>query len=104
MEDRYAEGTSQPNLDLEAWVDAVGGPRKGQMYGFEDCMDTTLVISSYVSSVAPPAYAGSSTTTPRSGGEDIRTLIREELSQQLPLHLGAMVKQLVAAIRGAGTS
>ncbi|MQL99289.1 hypothetical protein Taro_032016, partial [Colocasia esculenta] len=40
----------------------------------------------------------------RSGGDDIRTLIRGELWQQIPLHLGAMVEQLVAAIRGAGTS
>ncbi|MQM14318.1 hypothetical protein Taro_047249 [Colocasia esculenta] len=29
MVDRYAEGTPQPDLDLEAWVDATGGPRKG---------------------------------------------------------------------------
>ncbi|MQM21355.1 hypothetical protein Taro_054395 [Colocasia esculenta] len=29
MVDRYAEGTPQPDLDPEAWVDAVGGPRKG---------------------------------------------------------------------------
>ncbi|MQM19797.1 hypothetical protein Taro_052806 [Colocasia esculenta] len=29
MADRYVEGTPQPDLDPEAWVDAVGGPRKG---------------------------------------------------------------------------
>ncbi|MQM02203.1 hypothetical protein Taro_034966 [Colocasia esculenta] len=29
MVDLYVEGTSQPDLDLEAWVDAAGGPRKG---------------------------------------------------------------------------
>ncbi|MQM18040.1 hypothetical protein Taro_051024 [Colocasia esculenta] len=26
MTDRYAEGTPQPDLDLDAWVDAAGGP------------------------------------------------------------------------------
>ncbi|MQM14713.1 hypothetical protein Taro_047648, partial [Colocasia esculenta] len=62
MVDRYAEGTSQPDSDPEAWVDVAGGP------------------------IAPPAYASSSTVMPGSGGDDIRTLIREELS----LHLGAM--------------
>ncbi|MQL80171.1 hypothetical protein Taro_012617 [Colocasia esculenta] len=29
MADRYAEGTPQPDLDLEAWVNAAGGTRKG---------------------------------------------------------------------------
>ncbi|MQL74113.1 hypothetical protein Taro_006480, partial [Colocasia esculenta] len=92
MADRYAEGSPQPGLDLEAWVDAAGGPRKGQVYGFGDSPDTTPVLSSYASSVAPSAYASSSIATPCSGGEDIRTLIQEELSQQLPLHHGAMVE------------
>ncbi|MQM06368.1 hypothetical protein Taro_039192 [Colocasia esculenta] len=55
-------------------------------------------------SIDPPAYASSSTAMPDSGGDDIRTLIREELSQQLLLHCGAMVEQVVAGIRGAGTS
>ncbi|MQL86217.1 hypothetical protein Taro_018753 [Colocasia esculenta] len=104
MADRYVEGTPQPDFDPEAWVNVAGGPRKGRVYGFRDSLDTTPVLSSYASLVAPPAYASSSTATPGSGGEDIRTLIREELSQQLPLHLSAMVEQLVAAIRGAGPS
>ncbi|MQM17684.1 hypothetical protein Taro_050658 [Colocasia esculenta] len=84
MVDRYVEGTPQPDLDLEAWVDAAGGRGRAEF--------------------APPAYASSSAVTLGSGGDDIRTLIWEELSQQLPLHLGAMVEQPVAAIRGAGTS
>ncbi|MQL95278.1 hypothetical protein Taro_027944 [Colocasia esculenta] len=33
MADRYAEGTPQPDLNPEAWVDAAGGPRKGRVYG-----------------------------------------------------------------------
>ncbi|MQM00430.1 hypothetical protein Taro_033161 [Colocasia esculenta] len=104
MADRYVEGTPQPDLDPEAWVDAAGGPRKGRVYGFGDSLDTTPVLSSYASSLTPPAYASSSAVTPDSGGEDIRTLIWEELSQQLPLHLGSMVEQLVAAIREASPS
>ncbi|MQM10068.1 hypothetical protein Taro_042958 [Colocasia esculenta] len=40
MADRYAEGT-QPDLDAEAWVDVVGGQRKGRVYGFGDSLDTT---------------------------------------------------------------
>ncbi|MQL89516.1 hypothetical protein Taro_022100 [Colocasia esculenta] len=96
--DRYVEGTPQPDLDLEAWVDVAGRLRKGRVYDFGDSLDTTLVLSLYVSSVAPPAYASSSAMMPGSDGEDIRTLIREEL------HLGAMVEQVVAAIRGAGPS
>ncbi|MQM17699.1 hypothetical protein Taro_050675, partial [Colocasia esculenta] len=104
MADRYAEGTPQPYLDPEAWVDAVGGSRKGRVYGFGDNLDTSPVSSSYANSVAPPAYGSSSAATPDSRGDDIRTLIREELSQQLPLHLGAMVERLLATIRGAGTS
>ncbi|MQL77977.1 hypothetical protein Taro_010379 [Colocasia esculenta] len=86
------KGTPQPDLDPEAWVDAAGGPRKGKVYGIGDSLDTTPVLSSYASLVAPPAYASLSAATPGSGGDDIRTLIREELSQQLPLHLGAMVE------------
>ncbi|MQL83648.1 hypothetical protein Taro_016143 [Colocasia esculenta] len=80
MADRYGEGTPQPDLDPEAWVDAAGGPRKGRVYGFGDSLDTTPVLSSYASSVAPLTYTSSSSTTPGSGGEDIRTLIWEELS------------------------
>ncbi|MQL82748.1 hypothetical protein Taro_015219 [Colocasia esculenta] len=104
MADRYVEGTPQPYLDMEALVDAAGEPRKGRVYGFGDSLDTTPVLSSYASSVAPPAYASSSAMTPGSGGDDIRTLIREELLQQLSLHLGTMVEQLVAVILGVGTS
>ncbi|MQL85625.1 hypothetical protein Taro_018147, partial [Colocasia esculenta] len=100
MADRYVEGTPQLDLDPEAWVDAAGGTRKARVYGFGDNLDTTPVLSSYASSVAPPAYASSSAATPGNGGSDIRTLIQEELQ----LHLGAMVKQVVAAIRGEGPS
>ncbi|MQL68837.1 hypothetical protein Taro_001122 [Colocasia esculenta] len=100
MANRYVDGTPKPDLDPEAWVDAVGGPRKGRVYGIGDNLDTTPVLSSYASSVAPSTYASSSAATPGSGAEDIRTLIWEELS----LHLGAMVEHLVAAIRGAGPS
>ncbi|MQM06595.1 hypothetical protein Taro_039423, partial [Colocasia esculenta] len=88
MADRYVEGPPQPDLDLEAWVDAARGPRKGRVYDFGDSLDTTPVLSSYASSVAPPTYASSSTMMPGSGGSDIRTLIREELQ----LHLGIMVE------------
>ncbi|MQM00621.1 hypothetical protein Taro_033358, partial [Colocasia esculenta] len=87
MADRYAEGTPQPDLHPEAWVDASGGPRKGRVYGFGDSLDTTPVLSSYASSVAPPSYTSSSAAMPDSGGDDIRTLIREELL----LHLHAKV-------------
>ncbi|MQM19664.1 hypothetical protein Taro_052673 [Colocasia esculenta] len=43
MADRYVEGTPQPDLDPEAWVNATGGPRKGRVYDFRDSLDTTLV-------------------------------------------------------------
>ncbi|MQM13257.1 hypothetical protein Taro_046185, partial [Colocasia esculenta] len=69
MAERYAEGTPQPELDPEAWVDAAGGPRKGRVYGFGNSLDTTPVLSSYASSIAPPAYASSSTAPPVSGVE-----------------------------------
>ncbi|MQM10420.1 hypothetical protein Taro_043313 [Colocasia esculenta] len=88
MEDHYVEGTPQPDLDPKAWVDATGGPRKGRVYGFGDSLDTTPVLSSYASSVAPPAYASSSTAPPVSGVEEIRTLIREELRT----HFGNIVQ------------
>ncbi|MQM11692.1 hypothetical protein Taro_044601 [Colocasia esculenta] len=100
MADRYTEGTPQPDLDPEAWVDAVGGPRKGRVYSFGDNLDTTPVLYSYVSLVAPPAYASSSAAPPGSGGEDMRTLIREELQ----LQFGVMVEQLISSIRGVGPS
>ncbi|MQM05844.1 hypothetical protein Taro_038662 [Colocasia esculenta] len=100
MTDRYAEGTPQPDLDPEAWVDATGGPRKGRVYGFGDSLDTTPVLSSYASSVAPPAYASSSAASPSSGVEDMRTLIREELRT----HLGIMVEQLISAMQGVRSS
>ncbi|MQL98832.1 hypothetical protein Taro_031552 [Colocasia esculenta] len=99
MTNRYAEGTPQPDLDPEAWVDTVGVPRKGRVYGFRDSLDTT-VFSSYASSVAPPAYASSSAAPPGSGGEDMRTLIREELHTQF----GVMVEQLISAIQGVRPS
>ncbi|MQM17679.1 hypothetical protein Taro_050654 [Colocasia esculenta] len=98
MADRYAEGTLQPDLDPKAWVDAAGGPRKDRVYSFGYSLYTTSVLSSYASSVAPPAYASSFAATPGSGGEDMRTLIREELQ----LHFGTMVEQLISAIRGVG--
>ncbi|MQM14326.1 hypothetical protein Taro_047256, partial [Colocasia esculenta] len=94
MADRYAEGTPQPDLDPEAWVRAAGGPRKSRVYDFGDSLDTTPALSSYASSVAPPAYVSSSATTPDNGGEDMRILIREELQ----LHFGAMVEQLISVI------
>ncbi|MQM16436.1 hypothetical protein Taro_049393, partial [Colocasia esculenta] len=83
MAERYAEGTPQPDLDPEAWVDAAGGPRKGRVYGFGDSLDTHPVLSSYASSIASPAYASSSTAPPVSGVEEIRGLIREELRAHL---------------------
>ncbi|MQM07211.1 hypothetical protein Taro_040049 [Colocasia esculenta] len=83
MVERYAEGTPQPDLDLEAWVDAAGGPRKGRVYGFGDSLDTHPVLSPYASSIAPPAYASSSAAPPVNGVEEIRDLIREELRAQL---------------------
>ncbi|MQM07007.1 hypothetical protein Taro_039840 [Colocasia esculenta] len=94
MADCYAEGTPYPDLDPKAWVDVVGGLRKGRVYDFGDSLDTTLVLSSYASSVAPPAYASSSAAPPGSGGEDMRTLIGEELQ----LQFGIMVEQLISAI------
>ncbi|MQL98554.1 hypothetical protein Taro_031266 [Colocasia esculenta] len=100
MADRYAEGTPQPDLDLEAWVDIAGGPRKGRVYGFGDSLDTTPELSSYVSSVAPPAYTSSSAAPPDSGGEDMRTLIQKELQTQFDV----MVEQLISTIRGVRPS
>ncbi|MQM18706.1 hypothetical protein Taro_051700 [Colocasia esculenta] len=94
------KGTSQPDLDLEAWVDAAGGPRKGRVYGFGDNLDTTPVLSSYASSVAPPTYASSSAAQPVSGVEEMRTLIREELRT----HFGDIVQQLISAMQGVRPS
>ncbi|MQL73370.1 hypothetical protein Taro_005723 [Colocasia esculenta] len=100
MADRYAEGTPQPDLDPEAWVDVAGGPRKGRVYGFGDSLDTTPVLSSYASSVAPPTYASSSTALPGNGVEEMRTLIREELWT----HFGVMLEQLISAMQGVRPS
>ncbi|MQL95577.1 hypothetical protein Taro_028246 [Colocasia esculenta] len=95
MADRYAEGTPQLDLDPEAWVDAAGGPRKGRVYRFGDSLETTPVLSSYASLVAPPAYSSSSVAPPGSGVEEMRTLIWEELRT----HFGVMVKQLISAMQ-----
>ncbi|MQM01273.1 hypothetical protein Taro_034025, partial [Colocasia esculenta] len=100
MTDCYADGTPHPNLDPEAWVDAAGELRKGRVYGFGDILDTTPMMSSYTSSVAPPPYASSSATPPGSGGEDMRTLIEEELQTQF----GVMVEQLISAMQGVRPS
>ncbi|MQL83598.1 hypothetical protein Taro_016103, partial [Colocasia esculenta] len=100
MADRYAEGTPQSDLDQEAWVNAAGGPRKGRVYGFGDSLDTTIVLSSYASLVAPPAYASSSAVPPGSGVEEMRTLIWEELWT----HFGVMVEQLISAMQGVRPS
>ncbi|MQM13167.1 hypothetical protein Taro_046090 [Colocasia esculenta] len=100
MADRYAEGTPQPDLDPEAWVDAAGGPRKGRVYGFRDSLDSTPVLSSYASSVAPPAYTSSSAAPPGSGVEEMRTLFQEELRT----HFGVMVEQLISAMQGVRPS
>ncbi|MQM21364.1 hypothetical protein Taro_054403 [Colocasia esculenta] len=104
MADRYAEGTPQPDLDPEAWVDAARGPRKGRVYGFGDSLDTTPVLSSYASSVAPLVYASSSAAPPVSGVEEIRTLIREELREELWTHFGDMIQQLISAMQGVRPS
>ncbi|MQM14705.1 hypothetical protein Taro_047640 [Colocasia esculenta] len=79
MAERYTEGTPQPDLDADAWVEAAGVPRKGRVYGFGDSLDTHRVLSSYASLIAPPAHASSSSAPPVSGIEDIRGIIREEL-------------------------
>ncbi|MQM21839.1 hypothetical protein Taro_054884, partial [Colocasia esculenta] len=107
MAEHYAEGTPQPDLDPEAWVDAAGGPRKGRVYGFGDSLDTHPVLSSYASSIAPPAYASSSAAPPVSGVEEIRDLILEELRAQLQTQqaelqtqFGDMVQQLILAMQG----
>ncbi|MQM22201.1 hypothetical protein Taro_055249 [Colocasia esculenta] len=104
MTDLYAEGTPQPDLDSEAWVDAAGGPRKGRVYNFGDSLDTTPVLSSYASSVAPPAYASSSAAPPINGVEEIRSLIRDELRAELRTHFGDMVQQLISAMQGVRPS
>ncbi|MQL84989.1 hypothetical protein Taro_017498, partial [Colocasia esculenta] len=104
MADHYVEGTPQPDLDPEAWVDAAGGPRKGRVYGFGDSLNTTPVLSSYASSVAPPAYASSSAAPPVSGVEEMRTLIREELREELRTHFGDIVQQLISAMQGVRPS
>ncbi|MQM17730.1 hypothetical protein Taro_050704, partial [Colocasia esculenta] len=107
MAERYAEGTPQPDLDSEAWVDATRGPRKGRVYGFGDSLDTHPVLSSYASSIASPAYASSSTAPPVSSVEEIRDLIREELrahlqtqQAELQTQFGDMVQQLISAMQG----
>ncbi|MQL85267.1 hypothetical protein Taro_017787 [Colocasia esculenta] len=104
MADRYTKGTPQPDLDPEAWVDAAGGPRKGRVYGFGDSLDTTPVLSSYASLVAPPAYASSSAVPPVSGVEEMRTLIQEELREELRTHFGDIVQQLISAMQGVRPS
>ncbi|MQL74409.1 hypothetical protein Taro_006779, partial [Colocasia esculenta] len=104
MADRYVEGTPQPDLDPEAWVDAAGGQRKGRVYGFGDSLDTTPMLSSYASSVAPLAYASSSAAPPVSGLEEIRTLIQEELLEELRTHFGDIVQQLISAMQGVRPS
>ncbi|MQM21013.1 hypothetical protein Taro_054043 [Colocasia esculenta] len=101
---RYVEGTPQPDLNPEAWVDAAGGPRKGRVYDFGDNLDTTLVLSSYASSVAPPAYTSSSAAPPVSGVEEMRTLIQEELREELRTHFGDIVQQLISAMQGVRPS
>ncbi|MQL85788.1 hypothetical protein Taro_018313 [Colocasia esculenta] len=83
MAERYTEGTPQPDLDADAWVEAAGVPRKGRVYGFGDNLDTHRVLSSYASLIAPPARASSSSAPPVSGVEDIRGIIREELRAEL---------------------
>ncbi|MQL72130.1 hypothetical protein Taro_004465 [Colocasia esculenta] len=100
MADRCVEGTPQPDLDPDAWVDATGGPRKGRVYGFGDSLDTTPVLSSYASSVAPLAYTSSSAAPPVSGVEEMRTLIQEELREELRTHFGDIVQQLISAMQG----
>ncbi|MQL81414.1 hypothetical protein Taro_013855, partial [Colocasia esculenta] len=107
MAEHYAEGTPQPDLDPEACVDAVGGPRKGRVYGFGDSLDTAPMLSSYASSIASPVYASSSTAPPVSGVEEIRDLIREELQAQLQTQqaelqtqFSDMVQQLISAMQG----
>ncbi|MQL87470.1 hypothetical protein Taro_020013 [Colocasia esculenta] len=70
----------QRALPRQTWIRRLGLTRwEGQVYGFGDSLDTTPVLPSYASSVAPPAYASSFAAPPSSGGEDMRTLIQEEL-------------------------
>ncbi|MQL79974.1 hypothetical protein Taro_012426 [Colocasia esculenta] len=83
MAKRYTESTPQPDLDADSWVEAAGVLRKGRVYSFGDSLDTHRVLSSYASSIAPPAHASSSSAPPISGVEDIRGIIREELRTEL---------------------
>ncbi|MQL76843.1 hypothetical protein Taro_009235, partial [Colocasia esculenta] len=114
MAERYAESTPQPDLDADAWVEAAGVPRKGRVYGFGDSLDTHRVLSSYASSIAPPAHASSSSAPPVSAVEDIRGIIREELRAepqtqrvelqtqrvQLQTQFSDMVQQFISIMQG----
>ena len=100
MAERYIEGTPQPDLDADAWVEAAGVPRKGQVYGFGDSLDTHRVLSSYASSIAPPAHASSSSAPPVSGVEDIRGIIREELRTELQTQFSDMLQQFLSIMQG----
>ncbi|MQL83003.1 hypothetical protein Taro_015500 [Colocasia esculenta] len=104
MTERYAEGTPQPDLDAEAWVEAAGEQRKGRVYSFRDSLDTHPVLSSYASSIAPSAYASSSAAPPASSVEEIRGFIREELRAELQTQFGDMVQQLISAMQGVRPS
>ncbi|MQL76416.1 hypothetical protein Taro_008781 [Colocasia esculenta] len=107
MAERYAKGTPQPDLDADAWVEAAGVPRKGRVYGFGDSLDTHRVFSSYASSIAPPAYASSSSAPPVNSVEDIRGIIREELRAELQTQrvelqtqFSDMVQQFISIMQG----
>ncbi|MQM01171.1 hypothetical protein Taro_033913 [Colocasia esculenta] len=50
MTEMYVGEKEQPQLDLEVWVAASGGPKKGHVYGFGHNMDTSRVLSGASSS------------------------------------------------------
>ncbi|MQM11666.1 hypothetical protein Taro_044575 [Colocasia esculenta] len=52
MTEKYAGEEEQLQLDPEVWVAASGAPKKGHVYGFGNCMDTSRVLSGASSSAS----------------------------------------------------
>ncbi|MQL71728.1 hypothetical protein Taro_004061, partial [Colocasia esculenta] len=67
-------------------------------------MTMSVRVLAQLLSVAPLAYASSFAVPLGSGVEEIRTLIREELREELRTHFGVIVEQLISAMQGVRPS
>lgn len=77
-----SQPSTQSNFDVDLWVEAAGGSKKGRVYGFGDSKHVQSVTRIFCS-VTSQDQGGSSSAVPAQPNiELIREAVREEMRQE----------------------